>query len=96
MTKFNKNLRTAFLSFSMLLVLLMFHKTAESSGANNSKDPIFEETLLTFIGEDLYTVSIASRKAEPLQRAPAAVTIIQDEELKSYRTLSEALRRVPG
>jgi iron complex outermembrane receptor protein len=49
-----------------------------------------------FIGETLHTVSIASRKAEPLQRAPAAVTVIQGEELKNYRTLAEVLRKVPG
>lgn len=55
-----------------------------------------EETGLMFMGEDLYTVSIASRKAEPLQRAPAAVTVLQGDELKKYRTLAEALRRVPG
>ena len=58
--------------------------------------PPFDETELMFLGEELYTVSIASRKAEPLQRAPAAVTIIDAEELKRYRTLSEALRKVPG
>ncbi len=56
----------------------------------------FDDTELMFIGEDLYTITIASRKAEPLRRAPAAVTVIQAEELKKYRTLSEALRRVPG
>jgi len=56
----------------------------------------FDETGLMFMGEELYTVSIASRKAESLQRAPAAVTVIQGEELKKYRTLAEVLQRVPG
>jgi outer membrane cobalamin receptor len=58
--------------------------------------PLFEETQLMFLGEELYTVSIASRKAEPLRRAPASVTVIQGEELSKYRTLAEVLRRVPG
>lgn len=75
-------------------MLFVFAQAVKSSEADN--DTVFEETELMFIGEDLYTVSIASRKAEPLQRAPAAVTVIQAEELKKYRTLSEALRRVPG
>jgi outer membrane receptor protein involved in Fe transport len=75
-------------------MLFVFTQAVKASGADN--DTVFEETELMFIGEDLYTVSIASRKAEPLQRAPAAVTVIQAEELKKCRTLSEALRRVPG
>jgi len=58
--------------------------------------PPLDETGLMFMGEELYTVTIASRKAEPLQRAPAAVTVIQGEELKKYKTLAEVLRRVPG
>ena len=60
------------------------------------KVPAFEETELMFLGEELYTVSIASRRIETLQRAPAAVTVISGEELKKYRTLAEVLRRVPG
>jgi outer membrane cobalamin receptor len=60
------------------------------------KAPAFEETELMFLGEELYTVSIASRRIETLQRAPAAVTVISAEELKKYRTLAEVLRRVPG
>ncbi|MCX8043858.1 MAG: TonB-dependent receptor [Desulfobacterota bacterium] len=58
--------------------------------------PAFDETGLMFMGEELYTVTIASRKAEPLQRAPAAVTVIQGEELKKYKTLADVLQRVPG
>ena len=63
---------------------------------NESVEEIFEDTKVMFIGEDLYTVSIASRREEPLRRAPAAVTIIGGEELKRYRTLAEALSSVPG
>ena len=58
--------------------------------------PPLDETGLMFMGEDLYTVSIASRKAEPLRRAPAAVTVIQGKALQNYRTLAEVLRHVPG
>lgn len=55
-----------------------------------------DETGLMFVGEELYTVSIASRKAEPLRRAPAAVTVIQGEAIRRYRTLAEVLRHMPG
>jgi outer membrane receptor protein involved in Fe transport len=58
--------------------------------------PVFGETELMFLGEDLYMISIASRRAEPLRRAPAAVTVIQGDELRNYRTLAEVLRRIPG
>lgn len=69
---------------------------ATAAGQGGAPAELFEETGLMFIGEDLYTTTIASRKAEPLQRAPAAVTVIQGRELKRCRTLSEVLRRVPG
>ncbi len=64
--------------------------------AETDREELFKQTELMFIGEELYTVSIASRKAEPLRRAPGAVTVISSAELKKYRTLAEALRRVPG
>jgi len=68
------------------------------SGYARAQDqaPSFNETELMFLGEELYTVSIASRRVETLQRAPAAVTVISAEELKKYRTLAEVLRQVPG
>lgn len=78
----------------ILFLVVLFYGTVKAYETDN--DSMFEETELMFIGEDLYTISIASRKAEPLRRAPAAVTIIQAEELKKYRTLAEALRQVPG
>ena len=72
---------------------LLLAATAVAAGG---PDALFEETELMFIGEDLYTVTIASRKAEPLRRAPAAVTVLGPDELRNYRTLADALRQVPG
>ena len=69
---------------------------AASAAAAEGPDALFEETELMFIGEDLFTVTIASRKAEPLRRAPAAVTVLGPDELRHYRTLADALRQVPG
>ncbi|MCP4717114.1 MAG: TonB-dependent receptor plug domain-containing protein, partial [Deltaproteobacteria bacterium] len=78
-----------------VLCLLVYCTAADAAPASDNES-IFSETELMFIGEELYTVSIASRKPEPLRRAPAAVTVIQGEQLKSYRTLAETLRGVPG
>ncbi len=63
---------------------------------NENVEEVFKDTKVMFVGEDLYTVTVASRREEPLRRAPAAVTIIGGEELKRYRTLTEALAAVPG
>ena len=89
----NKKIRFLF-SIATIAVFLSFAQEARASEPD--VENMFGDTELMFLGEDLYTVTIASRKAEPLQRAPAAVTIIQGKELKKYRTLAEVLRRVPG
>ena len=78
------------------LLCLLLVSVQPARAGEEDEGSIFDDTALMFLGEELYTVTIASRKAEPLQRAPAAVTVIQGEELKRYRTLSEVLRRVPG
>ena len=70
-------------------------KAVNEHGTDSIED-IFQDTKVMFVGEDLYTVSIASRREEPIQRAPAAVTIIAGEELKRYITLKDALDSVPG
>jgi hypothetical protein len=52
-----------------------------------SIEDIFQDTKVMFVGEDLYTVSIASRREERVRRAPAAVTIIAGEELNQKQAL---------
>jgi len=71
-------------------------KGTEGEEEKESIEEIFEDTKVMFVGEDLYTVSIASRREEPLRRAPAAVTVIAGDDLKKFRTLAEALATVPG
>ena len=71
-------------------------KEGDWTSGEESIEDIFKDTEVMFIGEDLYTVSIASRREEPLRRAPAAVTVITGEDLKRFRTLEEALASVPG
>jgi len=92
--KINSRYRVIF--YTALTVFLFLIVSPEAKTAEKVAEDLFEETELMFIGEPLYTVSIASRKAEPLRRAPAAVSVIQGRELKNYRTLAEVLRRVPG
>ncbi len=87
-------MRLVFYNLIAAGVLFLFLPFPADSKPDNST--IFKDTELMFLGEDLYTVSIASRKQEPIQRAPAAVVIINEEDLKKYRTLAEALRSVPG
>jgi len=60
------------------------------------EEDIASDTMLMFVGEELYTVSAASRREESLRKAPAPVTVLGRKELKRYRTLAEALRAVPG
>ncbi len=76
--------------------LLSQEKGAEGGEEKESIEEIFKDTKVMFVGEDLYTVSIASRREEPLRRAPAAVTVIAGDDLKKFRTLAEALATVPG
>ena len=71
-------------------------KGVEGEKEEESLEEIFQDTKVMFVGKDLYTVSIASRREEPLRRAPAAVTVIAGEELKRFRTLAEVLASVPG
>ncbi len=56
------------------------------------------ETSLFFVGEDLSVLTIASRRAETAQDAPAVAQVITREELekRGVKTLGEALSMLPG
>jgi len=60
------------------------------------EEDIASDTMLMFVGEELYTISAASRRKESIRKAPAAVTVLGKKELKRYRTLAEVLKAVPG
>jgi iron complex outermembrane receptor protein len=96
----NKSAPALLLFTTLLLVIPTDLHSQEPGESGDSKEEsieeIFKDTKVMFIGEDLYTVSIASRREEPLRRAPAAVTVIAGEDLKSFRTLAEVLASVPG
>ena len=56
------------------------------------------ETSLFFVGEDLSVLTIASRRAETAQDAPAIAQVITRKELleRGVKTLGEALSMLPG
>ena len=56
------------------------------------------DTSLLFVGEDLSVLTIASRRAEPAEQAPAVAQVITKEDLErnGVRTLGEALSMLPG
>ena len=56
------------------------------------------DTSLLFVGEDLSVLTIASRRAEPIEQAPAVAQVITKEDLErnGVRTLGEALSMLPG
>src|SRR4030042_1466072 len=66
------------------------------SAPSPGQEDIASDTMLMFVGEELYTISAASRREESIRKAPAAVTVLGRKELKRYRTLAEALKAVPG
>lgn len=66
------------------------------AGPARSAEDVSSDTMLMFVGEELYTISAASRREESLRKAPAAVTVVGRKELKRYRTLAEALGSAPG
>lgn len=96
--RFLTTIVSLFITGFLLIPATLWSKEKEDEGEKDKEsiEEMFKDTKVMFIGEDLYTVSIASRREEPLRRAPAAVTVIAGEELKRFRTLAEALASVPG
>jgi len=56
------------------------------------------DTSLLFVGEDLSVLTIASRRAETPEQAPAVAHVITREQMEQsgFRTLGEALSSLPG
>ena len=57
-----------------------------------------DDTMLMFVGEDVETLSIASKRDESAWQAPAVAQVITREELeeRGIKTLAQALELVPG
>lgn len=79
-------------NITFLIIVLCLGLTAPVRAAED----VSSDTMLMFVGEELYTISAASRREESLRKAPAAVTVLGRKELKRYRTLAEALGSTPG
>jgi len=56
------------------------------------------DTSLLFVGEDVSVLTIASRRAETPDKAPAIARVISSEEIekRGFRTLGEVLADLPG
>jgi hypothetical protein len=72
--------------FSAPAPLKSQEQEAEKTQGRERIEEVFKDTKVMFVGENLYTVSIASRREEPLSRAPAAVTVIAGEDLSPRNT----------
>ncbi len=86
-----KTLRKA----SMLIMPLVMAATpAWAAPAPDSSDA----TMLMFVGEELYVVTVASKKPESPQEAPAIVSVVGRREIeeKGYRTMTDLLSVQPG
>ncbi|MDZ7698212.1 MAG: TonB-dependent receptor [Deltaproteobacteria bacterium] len=61
-------------------------------------DPVENDTVLMFVGEDIEVLSIASRREEGAWQAPAVAQVITRKELwkEGVKTLSQALEMAPG
>lgn len=79
-------------TFLLQVIVIILFLLAE---AQNSRAI---DTSLLFVGEDLSVLTIASRRAEPIEKAPAVAEIITKEDLdrSGVRTLGEALSMLPG
>lgn len=80
----------------IITILIVFSLGICISSPTFGKEDVASDTMLMFVGEELYTISAASRLEESIRKAPAAVTVLGRKELRRYRNLAEALRSVPG
>lgn len=83
-------------AFHAVIFVILAVFSASSLPDASAQGDFAADTMLMFVGEELYTISAASRREESLREAPAAVTVLGRKELKRYRTLAEALKSVPG
>jgi len=84
------------LFYHTIILLIAAWLSLSASSPLYGEEDIASDTMLMFVGEELHTITAASRRKESLRKAPAAVTVLGKKELKRYRTLAEALKAVPG
>ncbi|MBN1832516.1 MAG: TonB-dependent receptor plug domain-containing protein [Deltaproteobacteria bacterium] len=66
--------------------------------ADEEPQPVPEETMLMFVGEETKVLSIASRREQSAWQAPAIARVLNRNELRDRGafTLSNALKNIPG
>jgi len=85
-------------SLACLLLVILFVPPLSLGAEGERRSPVQDDTMLMFVGENLETLSIASKREESAWQAPAVAQVITREELKErgVRTLSQALEMIPG
>ncbi|WP_232364040.1 TonB-dependent receptor plug domain-containing protein [Desulforapulum autotrophicum] len=80
------------------LLIFQIHGGASAAGSPPGEALVAETTMLMFVGEDLDVLSIASRREERVDKAPAVARVILGETLRENGsdTLGKALQWVPG
>ena len=73
----------------IIIIILIIELTSVSYASDTS---------LLFVGEDISMLTIASRRAESPENAPAIAGVITSAEIekKGYKTLAEILSDLPG
>ncbi len=66
--------------------------------AEEDAQPVREETMLMFVGEEIEVLTIASRREQSAWQAPAIARVLTQKELRERGayTLSDGLKDVPG
>ena len=92
-----KKFKFSILQITAVLFFLLFFSFL-SKASQNEKDNKIDDTMLMFIGEDLSFVTLASRKPESPENAPAIVRVVGKAEIEEhgFLTLAELLSNEPG
>jgi len=80
--------------FYFIISIIMGYLIA--TGGSHASD--MDDTMLMFVGEDLETVTVASRTPESPSTAPAVVSVVDHNDIVNYgyKTLAEVLSAQPG
>jgi len=94
-----KNIILQLAAFLFIFLLCPFTVwSAKSEIVNDDNNVQIDDTMLMFIGEDLSVVTLASRRPESPENAPAIVRVVGRTEIEKhgYLTIAELLSNEPG
>ena len=84
--------------YKVLLTGFLIMLVGFCTASGRTKLPDTDDTMLMFVGEDLKVLSIASRREEQANQAPAVARVITHREFQTYgyATLASVLGMSPG